>query len=52
MEPKEKYDEIESQLEELDKKYLICELLGKPETQMENYTQICCWREVNPWLRK
>ena len=38
---KRKYDEIESQLEELDKKYLICELLGKPETQMEKlYTNM------------
>lgn len=38
---KRKYDEIESQLEELDKKYLICELLGEPESQMEKlYTNM------------
>lgn len=33
---KRKYDEIESQLDGLEEKYLICELLEKPETQMES----------------
>lgn len=32
---KRKYDEIESQLDGLEEKYLTCELLEKPETQLE-----------------
>ena len=49
---KRKYDEIESQLEELDKKYLSVSYLENRRRRWKNYTQICCWREVNPWLRK